>query len=660
MFSADTGAITREANSDEGSDSGTDEEEFPSQVKASRFSTVKAVEDEQKIPELLAKQGVVVLSTPILKEKVAITAGAACQQLRDDAELSFMFASPSASAAPGSCEAVHIDDSVLKLLKACDKRAYTSVVKALEACTTAATKALAALGHPRVARAGVPMASVGEADLTERWHSGVDGCPTGTPILLTTVLALNGDGVEALRVLPSPATTPAAAAARGKRPRAGSAKSVMMSGLSVQPECGQLTLVAPDAYRSAVVAGGSSTITMWWRAAGDDQGNGGTRSNLSNGDSASSVGSAAGGAKCDDRIAPCIFDGLLSETTRAALASTRPIRWAIYDRQVASPRNAQERAIESMLTALGDTSRFVEYWGRARWSSVPAHYDCDEGRLVNARTLRQPTHAHVLYLDVPDDVRAPTVLWRPAPGADGAPLAEIASGGHRRAVEVFVSPAVGGRLLRFCGSWVHGVPRPAREYLGEADEEEEVVVEEEAADGGEADCEEGEEEEEEEEEEEQQEEQEEAGEEEKEGEEEAGEEEEEEEEGGEVAEAEPEEPEVRRLVLLFNCWPDLPPRSDDKTDDADAAKTGEPVAYDDDVAVACEPWTTWQRREFAAEDKGDEAGEEASTALVARLMGTPRRRGSAMRFRADDVVASRQALRAALRAADVPQRFSIR
>ena len=57
--------------------------------------------------------------------------------------------------------------------------------------------------------------------------------------------------------------------------------------------------------------------------------------------------------------------------------------------------------------------------------------------------FRYPHHGHVLYLSVSGGVRGPTCVWED--GYDGA---------------VTVVPAVTGRLLRFSGELVHGVPRP--------------------------------------------------------------------------------------------------------------------------------------------------------------------------------------------------------
>ena len=100
---------------------------------------------------------------------------------------------------------------------------------------------------------------------------------------------------------------------------------------------------------------------------------------------------------------------------------------------------------------LGDSSGFVEYWGRAQWDAVPAHFDCDEGQLDGG--VRTPTSAHVLYLEVAPNVAAPTVLWGQAnPGQAGAE-AGGAEAGAAEAARLYVVPAKEGRLLRFDGRW---------------------------------------------------------------------------------------------------------------------------------------------------------------------------------------------------------------
>ena len=134
-------------------------------------------------------------------------------------------------------------------------------------------------------------------------------------------------------------------------------------------------------------------------------------------------------------------------------------------------------------------------------------------------------------------------------------------------------------------------------------------------------------------------------------------EEEGEEEDGEGIASTAEEPSVRRLVLLFNSWDDAPPGTDGRSDSAEAASTGEPAVYHDDVQVSCTPRRQWRDAVFGREGSSQST---CSTALVARLMGTPKRRGSAVRFTVDDVAAPRQALREALADGAKPTELAVR
>ena len=657
---------------DDASDaSETDEEQHPSRPNAKWFAEMKAV-DEVRVPEALAHQGVAMLAKPVLKRQEARRAAHACESLRDEASISCVFANPdSPNASPGACEAIHIDESVLAVLRAIDHRLAGAISAAISASEKAARAALRARGHTDVVQAGLPRASLGQGELTERWHCGSEGCPgiaDTEPLLLTAVLTLDKLGSESLRVVMPP--TEAASSSGKKRARSGAAPAVQMVPCTLSPSSGQLTLITPEAHRAAVHAPGAVSLTTWYKAAPRPPAAASCGSTFTSAGGAGAKGASkraqgvgaklGAGSAAELARAPAVFDGVLDECTRARLAATRPIRWALYDRKVARPRNAQERAIESMLDALGDNSRYVEYWGRPRWGSIPAHFDCDEGGLIERGVLRHPTSAHVLYLDVPPEVRGPTVLWRPRMEGEGSKDGGGAAGGHgaeEAGARIFTVPAVGGRLLRFCGSWVHGVPRPAREYIGEGDEEMDEEMDEENVEGAEGKKE-GEEEGEEEgkdEGEDEGEEGEEKGEEEQEEEEEEGEEEEEEE--------EEEECEVRRLVLLFNTWAE-PPTPDGKTDGEEGdgrsiANLGEPQSYDDDVPASCTPVLNWRLAPFVTDVKGCGAA-GGSTAIVARLMGGPKRRGSAMRYRVDDAVAARTAVRTALTHATDPHCFVVR
>ncbi|KAL3940531.1 MAG: hypothetical protein SGBAC_004959 [Bacillariaceae sp.] len=107
---------------------------------------------------------------------------------------------------------------------------------------------------------------------------------------------------------------------------------------------------------------------------------------------------------------------------------------------------------------------YVEYWTRSKWMLIMSHADMDEehheklllsGATGFGHTLRHPEIGHVLYLKVGRKVRGPTVVWNVTRGG------EFADGQEN---EMIVVPAVEGRLTRFQGDKLHGVPRPGDVY----------------------------------------------------------------------------------------------------------------------------------------------------------------------------------------------------
>jgi hypothetical protein len=111
-----------------------------------------------------------------------------------------------------------------------------------------------------------------------------------------------------------------------------------------------------------------------------------------------------------------------------------------------------EKLLSSILCELDDESRFVEYWWRGHWNSHVLHRDIDELLLINENVERFPRNAHVLYLNFDEEL-------------------SLQNGGHTVVLEdssmhrqLYVVPPRPGRLLRFQGHLLHGVPRPAFEF----------------------------------------------------------------------------------------------------------------------------------------------------------------------------------------------------
>jgi len=448
----------------------------------------------------------------------------------------------------------------------------------------------------------------------------------------------------------APAAAGAASTVGSKRPRGSGDGEDGVVEVSYHPEAGDLLLIAPCTARS--LSGGRVSITMWWQLSDAAAAR---RAEEAPADSVTRPLREATHARAADpapAAAPVVYDGVLSPSTCAALNAMPPVRFNVYDRS-RPPCNVHEELIESMLLPLRDESRYVEYWGRKVWRAVPAHSDLDEVPLLapllpggEPPRPRFPLWAHVAYLDVAGGVAAPTVLWD-----DEQP----------RSRRVHVVPAVEARLLRFSGSWVHAVPKPAAEYLGEEQTEEDEAEEE--ARGG-----------------------------------------------------------VLRHVLLFNSWPDAPPEGQPSrpmgTADADPGpRSGSDPesataggsdgltaanAPGTGVAVAtAAPFDQWQPspivargggqvdgHDAAAEGEGEGGGVSAephtasrvltaddrfvlsqpadedarppsTTAFVARLMGGPRRRGRSERYRCDALKATREAVHEALNAPATPSSFRV-
>ena len=176
-----------------------------------------------------------------------------------------------------------------------------------------------------------------------------------------------------------------------------------------------------------------------------------------------------------DHVLPSVSSGVLHEAASSVglnhKAFTRPI-------QEPASRPIIEQTLDRILTEMGDIPRgkkqYVEYWTRQEWRHIEAHADVDEHLAkhhdkeiaegqgdANEYQYRYPTNGHVLYLKIGTEVRGPTCVF-PGRSSGGDLLknnndddAESAS------IEMVTVPAKDGRLLRFEGSALHAVPRPA-------------------------------------------------------------------------------------------------------------------------------------------------------------------------------------------------------
>ena len=142
-----------------------------------------------------------------------------------------------------------------------------------------------------------------------------------------------------------------------------------------------------------------------------------------------------------------------------------------------------EQALDSFLTAYYNRERtgdddpnreiVVEYWCRQEHLNLEAHADVDEVsferscKKMNDPKFRYPSIGHVLYLTKPTLGLGPTCVFPPTTttgrdyNADSSIKDEIAS--------VLTIPAVPGRILRFPGNALHGVPKPADVWFSRGD-----------------------------------------------------------------------------------------------------------------------------------------------------------------------------------------------
>ncbi|CAB9498642.1 expressed unknown protein [Seminavis robusta] len=115
----------------------------------------------------------------------------------------------------------------------------------------------------------------------------------------------------------------------------------------------------------------------------------------------------------------------------------------------------------------------VEYWSRDEYINLDAHSDIDEQLLLREGSIRCPTWAHVLYLDVVPDLRGPTCVFSQMGGWNGQTVSDAAT------TSVISVPALPGRLLKFPGAAMHAVPKPTSLWFMNENDQDEMLAKEE-------------------------------------------------------------------------------------------------------------------------------------------------------------------------------------
>ena len=221
---------------------------------------------------------------------------------------------------------------------------------------------------------------------------------------------------------------------------------------------------------------------IWWRS-----------------DSSSSSGGIKKKKKDPSRYAE-IYDNILPETVRSKLHE-ECLKWdrpdLVFDYPLeinndddgSSDGNYIEQVLNDIVTELyanddtspDDDGYYVEYWTRNEWYHTLAHADMDEGLQKSQERLLHPTYGHVLYLQVGTKVRGPTVVF--LDGSRGGDLVyhhdsedeqesndssierkrkkKVSCCYNNDTINMIISPSVTNRLLKFDGSLLHAVPRPA-------------------------------------------------------------------------------------------------------------------------------------------------------------------------------------------------------
>lgn len=134
---------------------------------------------------------------------------------------------------------------------------------------------------------------------------------------------------------------------------------------------------------------------------------------------------------------------------------------SIFYRDKGSPLTPLEKAIDSVLTSIGDASNIVEYWSREQYINIDAHADIDEKGLLNhEEKIQCPIQGHILYLSIGKDLLGPTFIF---PDKLEGWSTERETDNNN--VEMIIIPALQGRLVHFDGRAMHAVPKPVDRWL---------------------------------------------------------------------------------------------------------------------------------------------------------------------------------------------------
>ena len=153
-----------------------------------------------------------------------------------------------------------------------------------------------------------------------------------------------------------------------------------------------------------------------------------------------------------------VYEGVISTTDceKMSLHAKKQNGFTVFDRKM-DQKTTIEGLLDDILEQLGDESRWVEYWWGSNWISHDMHRDIDEQMCFQQGVNRFPRNGHVLYLDKDEDITGgQTVVLAEGESMGGVELLKR---------QLYIVPPHPGRLLRFNGSLLHSVPRPALEYF---------------------------------------------------------------------------------------------------------------------------------------------------------------------------------------------------